>query len=139
MFFPELEQLSGQFDRPVLKRVDAYIAGLSPAARELLTGIKISLSAQVPLDIANAFLEICEARGIMKKRYGLRCPEFGTLLAIQDTPELEPSDEPKWYCSLCEKCHSANDILQADHGIGFPAIWREVYRMKSNTEEMGGV
>ena len=101
MFFSQLSTLSEEFSDKILTLIDSYFTSLTPSARKLITISKLSdaiqINYQTTADVLRRGVEI----GLLKKGFGVRCSECGTLFAEVDSlPDLlcVPS-----YCSTCEK------------------------------------
>lgn len=121
MCYACLSTLDDVIDENTIKKLKCYFLGLTPNNRDLITVSKIANALEVSNEKAVEIILKCEKEKILKRHFGIRCPECGALIKEIPEPDVKNIRIDECYC-----CDEKINITDGDIVILFELLKNEI-------------
>ena len=111
MCYSCLSMLNTIIDQNRIEKLKDYFIELTPNSRDLITVSKIANVLNIKNDLAVQIILKCEEVGILRRKFGIRCPECGALIKEIPSPNLENVCINECYCCDSEISIDEDDIV----------------------------
>lgn len=111
MYYNCLSILKEIISEDKINRLREYFIGLTPNNRGLITVSKIANSLQISNEMAVQVILKCEEVGMLRRHFGIRCPNCGMLIKEILTPSVDGVHINECYCCDGEINLSENDVV----------------------------
>lgn len=108
-----IEQFADTSAKEETKVIEAYIASLTPFAKEIVTPGKIWSATQLPMESIQRFLAKAEVSGMCKKKNAFRCPECNSLVYVENPETAKARYISGHFCIHCEATYP-HDAVRPD-------------------------
>lgn len=111
MCYTCLSVLNNIIDENKIDKLRGYFLGLTPNNRDLITVSKIANALEINNETAVKVILKCEDENILRRHFGIRCPNCGMLIKEIPKPSLEGISINECYSCDEEINISKNDIV----------------------------
>ncbi|MBQ8803465.1 MAG: hypothetical protein IJZ53_07530 [Tyzzerella sp.] len=111
MCYDCLSMLNDIIDENKINKLREYFISLTPNSRGLITVSKIASFLQISNETAVQVILKCEEAGILRRHFGIRCPNCGMLIKEISTPSVDEIYINECYCCDGEINISENDVV----------------------------
>lgn len=111
MCYSCLSMLNTIIDQDKIEKLKEYFIELTPNNRDLITVSKIANVLNIKNALAVQVILKCEEVGILRRKFGIRCPECGALIKELSSPSLANVFISECYCCDSEISIDEDDIV----------------------------
>lgn len=121
MCYACLSTLNSILSEGEIAKLKEFFIGLTPNTKSLITVSKIANFLEIDTQTATEVILQCEKEGILKRRFGLRCPNCGALIREISTPSVEGI-----ILNECYSCDAPIEISDDDVVVLFELVKVEI-------------
>lgn len=121
MCYNSLLILKDFVDENIVLKLKKYFISLTPNNRDIITVTKVANALEVSNEMAVQLILKCENAGILKRHFGIRCPNCGMLIKEMQSPSIKNIN-----INVCYSCDEEINISENDIVVLFKLIKIEI-------------